>query len=127
MKDSPLVLRVVLTLAFMALLAAGSIVPGQARPGDSAFVWMVAKTPTLVQKAMHVVTYAMLAVLWVWTLDAIQSRTQRMLFAVIIAISFGAALESYQTRVPGRFGTIYDVALNASGALIGVAIALLLL
>lgn len=127
MSDAPLALRVVLTLSLMALLAAVSMVPGQARPGDSAFVWMVAKTPTLLQKTMHVFAYAALALLWIWTLDAIQSRTQRVIVAILIAVSFGAALEWYQTRVPGRFGTLYDVALNASGVLLGVVAALLLL
>lgn len=127
MKDSPLVLRAALTLAFMALLAAASMVPGRAQPGDSAFVWAIAKTPTLLQKTLHVFVYALLVLLWVWTLEAIESKWLRIVVAVGVAVSFGAALEWYQTRVPGRFGTLFDVALNASGALLGVVAALLLM
>lgn len=127
MRDSPVVLRAVVTLVFMALLAAASVVPGRAQPGDSAFVWAIAKTPTLLQKTLHVLVYALLVLLWAWTLEAIESKWLRVVVAVMIAVSFGGVLEWYQTRVPGRFGTLFDVALNASGALLGVVAALLLM
>jgi len=111
----------------MALLMVASIIPGRAEPGDSVFVWLVAKTPTLLQKTLHIFLYAILTVLWVWTLDAIQSKWQRLIIAVAVAVCFGAAMEWYQTRVPGRFGTIFDVALNAAGALLGLCAAIFLI
>lgn len=119
--------RLIITLIFMGLVLAASIVPGQARPGDSIFVWLVAATPTPVQKILHVVVYAALTLLWVWTLQLLQSKPLRLLIALGVAIAFGAAMEWYQTRVPGRFGTLADVALNAIGAIVGLLLALFLL
>ena len=127
MSNVSLTARIVVTLCFMALLMVASIIPGRAQPGDSVFVWLVAKTPTLLQKALHVFLYAMLTLLWVWTLDAIQSKSQRLVIAVTVAVCFGATMEWYQTKVPGRFGTIFDVALNAAGALLGIFAAIVFL
>ncbi|MDH3510926.1 MAG: VanZ family protein [Gammaproteobacteria bacterium] len=127
MTEIPLTTRIVITLGFMALLMVASIIPGRAEPGDSVFIWLVAKTPTLLQKALHICLYAMLTLLWVWTLDAIQSKSQRLIIAVTVAVCFGATMEWYQTKVPGRFGTIFDVGLNAVGALLGLFAAIFLL
>lgn len=127
MTSVSLTTRIVITVCFMAVLIAASIVPGRAQPGDSAFIWLVAKTPRLLQKALHVCLYGVLTLLWVWTLDAIQSKSHRLVIAVTVAVCFGAAVEWYQTKVPGRFGTIFDVALNAAGALLGLFTAIFLL
>lgn len=127
MNDMPIVARAAVTLLLMALLVAASIVPGRAQPGDSLFVYAVAKTPTLVQKILHVSMYALLTLMWVWTLEAIQSRPDRLLIAAGVAIIFGASMEWYQTRMPGRFGTIVDVGLNAAGAVLGLIAAIFLL
>ena len=113
-------IRVALTLGFMALLTVASVIPGRAEPGDSVFIWIVAETPTMLQKSLHVLLYGMLTMLWSWTLDSVQSKWQRLIIAVSIAVCFGATMEWYQTKVPGRFGTIFDVALNAAGAVLGL-------
>lgn len=104
-----------------------SLLPGRPQPTDSAFIWLVAKTPTLLQKGLHIGLYGVLALLLAWTLDVIESRTYRFLVAFIIAVAFGMVMEWYQTRVPGRFGTVVDVALNAVGAALGLLIAAFLL
>jgi len=119
--------RSVITFCFMALLLVASIIPGRAEPGDSVFVWLVAKTPTLLQKTLHIFLYAILTILWVWVLEAIQSKSQRLMIAVTVAVCFGATMEWYQTRVPGRYGTIIDVALNGAGAILGLVAAIFLL
>ena len=111
----------------MALLTLVSLIPGHPKPGDSVFIWMVAETPTLLQKVLHVCFYGVLALLLVWTLDGIQPRTYRFLIALIIAVAFGAVMEWCQTKVPGRYGTVYDVALNAAGAALGLLAAIFLL
>jgi VanZ family protein len=123
MSNASPTVRVIITLCFMGLLTVASIIPGRVQPGDSVFVWLVAKTPTLLQKSLHVCLYATLVVLWAWTLDAIQSKSQRLVIAVTIAVCFGAAMEWFQTKVPGRYGTLADVILNAAGALLGVVAA----
>jgi hypothetical protein len=116
-----------ITLVFAALVVALSISPGVAKPGDNVFVWIVVNTPELLQKVMHVAVYAALTLLWVWTLDSIESRVWRISLAIFVTVGLGTVLEWHQTRVPGRFGTIFDVFLNTLGALAGLIIALLFL
>ena len=91
------------------------------------FIWLVAETPSLIQKVLHVCLYAVLALLLVWTLDSIQTKAYRLLYAFIIAVAFGAIMEWGQTMVPGRFGALYDVALNAAGIILGLLVAVFLI
>ncbi len=123
----PAVLRWLVTLAFVGLIIALSVTPGVEKAGDSMFVWLVVHTATPVQKALHVAVYAFLAMLWMWTLEPIESRLVRTSVALVASVGLGALLEWHQTRVPGRFGTILDVILNAAGAIAGLLLALLLL
>ncbi len=127
MMNTPFVVRLGMTLAVLLLIVAVSTVPGHARPGDSAFVWLVAATPTPLQKILHVIAYAALAMLWMWTLGGIQSSPIRVATALAITIATGVGLEWYQTTVPGRYGTLTDIILNAGGAVSGVILALFLL
>jgi len=119
--------RIVISLSFMVLLVVVSIIPGRAEPGDSAFFWLVAKTPTLLQKTLHVCLYGVLTLLLKWTLDATPAKLYSPVIAFAIAVFLGASLEWYQTKVPGRFGTIFDIALNAAGAALGLFAAILFL
>ncbi len=123
----PASIRWAVTLVFALLVVALSISPGVERSGDNVFVWIVVNTPGPLQKFMHVAAYAALAMLWMWTLESVDSRIVRIAVTIIATIGFGTVLEWLQIRVPGRFGTIFDVALNALGALVGLALALLLL
>lgn len=127
MTSVSLTARIVITVCFMLLLIAASVIPGRVQPGDSVFVWLVAKTPTLLQKTMHVFLYGVLTLLWKWVLDATYAKSYGLLIAFTVAVCFGTTLEWYQTKVPGRFGTIFDVALNAAGAARGLLAAILFL
>lgn len=127
MNGLPLSVRVILIICLVALLAFASLVPGRLKSGGAGSVWIVAKTPVLMQKALHVCLYGLLAFLLVWTLDAVQSGTFRFLIPFIVAVGFGALMEWCQTKVPGRFGTLSDVALNAAGAGFGLLAAVYLL
>jgi len=122
-----LLVRLAITLGFVLVVIILSVTPGKGQVGDSAFVWLVANTPTPLQKIMHVVIYAALVVLWAWTLEAIASRNLRLFLAFVMAVSIGSALEWYQTQVPGRFGTLVDALLNVVGAIVGLVVALLIL
>ncbi len=126
MTSFSLTSRIILTLCFLALLALASLIPGRPQPGDSAFIWLAANTPTLLQKLLHVCLYGVLVMLLAWTLESIQSRTYRFLISWSIAVAFGAVMEWYQTKVPGRYGTAIDVALNAVGAALGLLVAVFL-
>lgn len=116
--------RLLITLGVMGAVFFASAVPGRAQAGDSAFVWLIAATPAPLQKALHVCVYAVLTVLWAWTLDNLQSKTLRLVLPIAFAISFGALMEWYQTKVPGRIGSLLDVALNTAGAIMGLLLAL---
>ena len=115
-----------LTLCFLALLTLLSLIPGNPQPGDSAFMWLAAKTPRLVQKVLHVCFYGVLALLFAWSLESVETRAYRFLISLLIAVAFGALMEWCQTKVPGRFGSAYDVALDAAGAILGLTVAVVL-
>ena len=123
----PALTRWVVTLTFAALVIALSVTPGVARPGDSAFVWLVVNTPAPLQKLMHVVVYATLALLWMWTLASVESRAARITLVILLTVGLGAILEWHQTRVPGQFGTVFDILLNVIGTLIGIVAAFLIM
>ena len=76
---------------------------------------------------MHFLIYAAMTWLWTWSLEGLAPRWARFAIAFTLAVGLGAALEWYQTRVPGRFGTLLDILLNAAGAVAGLVLALLLL
>ncbi|MFW2403944.1 MAG: VanZ family protein [Gammaproteobacteria bacterium] len=126
MNNAPIAIRAAITLSLMALIVIASIIPGRAQPGDSVFVFIVAETPPLVQKLLHLSLYALLTLLCAWTLEAIEPRPLRMLLAATVAITLGAAMEWYQTKIPGRVGTLFDVALNSAGAALGLIAAIFL-
>ena len=123
----PIIYRWLVTLVFVGIVVILSVTPGRFQTGDSVFVWLVANTPTLLQKIMHVAVYATLALLFMWTLESIESRLIRIALALVFAIGLGVILEWYQTMVPGRFGTIADVLLNVLGAIVGLVAAIFLL
>ena len=117
----PASLRWLLTVVLIAAIVALSVTPGQAREDDSAFSWLIAITPTLLQKALHVVCYALLAGLWYWTLEGAGGRGRRAAIVLLACVGLGAALEWAQTGIPGRFGSLTDILLNAAGSLAGLA------
>ena len=119
--------RSLITLSFAVLLVILSATPGDSQTDDSIFSWLVAATPTLIQKIMHVTAYATLALLWVWTLEHIKPTAKKMIVAFVLTVILSIALELYQTIVPGRFGTLLDIILNSFGALAGLIAAALLL
>ncbi len=123
----PPIYRWLITLAFVGLIVVLSVAPGRPQPGDSIFVWLVVHTPTPIQKLLHVACYAVIAGLWVWTLEPIESRPLKLTASLVLTIGLGGMLEWAQTQVPGRFGSIVDVLLNAAGAVAGLILAALLL
>lgn len=123
----PVHYRGLATIGFAALLVVLSTIPGRRQAGDSLFVWLVVVTPPMLQKLLHVASYAMFAFLIAWTLENLASRPARIALAFAIAVVMGGCLEWIQIHIPGRFGTLADTLLNSGGALLGAAAALLLL
>jgi VanZ family protein len=58
-------------------------------------------------------------------LEAVDWITARLLVPIALAVVFGALMEALQAFIPGRYGTLYDVMLNALGAGAGLIIALM--
>ncbi len=112
----------------MAGLFVLSSIPGYTHTADwGGLAWLVAQTPPLLQKTMHVLLYAGLAWLLFWTLEPARFAPRfRALTAFVVAVAFGAFNEWHQLALPGRFGTVWDVVLNAGGAAVGVIVAVLL-
>jgi hypothetical protein len=123
----PVAYRWIATLAFIGVIIALSVTPGVERPDDNLFSWLYINTSTPVQKALHIIAYAVLAGLWMWTLAGITSTPVRLAISFVLSLCLGVALEWYQTTVPGRYGTITDVILNTIGTIGGLILAVLLL
>jgi len=51
----------------------------------------------------------------------------RILAAFLVAAGFGALNEWHQIHLPGRYGSLADVVLNAIGAGLGLLVAVLLM
>ncbi|MDH4053912.1 MAG: VanZ family protein [Gammaproteobacteria bacterium] len=113
----PIPVRWLLTLGLIVLIIVLSVTPGNAKEGDSGFVWLVAITPAIVQKVMHFVAYGVLATLGWWTAETIERDRYRALAVLLLCAGLGAVLEWYQTYVPGRFGSLTDILVNLVGAL----------
>ena len=72
--------------------------------------------------------YGSLSGLWYWVLAPLPLRpSYRILTAFVIAVGFGAINEWRQIHLPGRYGTLADVLLNAMGAGLGLLVAVLML
>jgi VanZ family protein len=113
----------VLTLALMAVISTLSLTPDTPQPGDDAFAWLVHVTPKPLQKLMHIASYGVLAVSLAWALARVGHAAVRGAAVFVIASGFGALMEWLQLFVPGRFASLYDIGLDAVGALIGLACA----
>ncbi len=83
----------------------------------------------VVRKAAHLVEYAVLAVLAQRALRLTTRRglASQLLLALVLVSGVAALDEALQSRLPSRSGRLGDVALDAAGALLGLAAAAFLL
>lgn len=78
--------------------------------------------PKVLQKLMHVVAYAVLAVTWLQVFDPAQLTRRAGLWSVCLVSAYAVIDEVHQTFVPGRSGSPYDVGLDIFAAVLGVLI-----
>ncbi len=103
-----------------------SAMPGRTRPEDWIIVQLLAQTPPMVQKILHVLLYGGLSWLWFWVLEPLPVRLHfHLLGAFLIAAGFGALNEWNQLHVLDRYGSLTDVMLNSLGAGLGLLVAVL--
>jgi hypothetical protein len=93
-------------VAWAAAIFALSSVPGL----DSGLgVWDL-----LLRKAAHVTEYAVLG--------ALLARALRELSAFVVGVAYAVTDELHQTVVAGRTGALLDVAVDATGVLLGILV-----
>jgi len=108
------------TAGYAALLSVVSLLPsGREAP----LAWDAAITPE-VQDVLHLPAYVLLVILLAAAIEASGTRMARSLaVAAAFSVLFGAAMEFGQSFVPGRTCSLKDGLVNAAGALLGVALA----
>jgi VanZ family protein len=79
----------------------------------------------LARKAAHFSEYAILAALWFRSLAGGRGSSPRSAAWIAFAISLGWALldEAHQSLVPSRTGSVADVAIDGSGAMVALVVA----
>jgi VanZ family protein len=112
--------RLLLPAGYMVALVLLSSVPGDLPSEDpvgKVFQWV---NPAW-QNLLHVPLYAGLAASWLWALAVYRLNHFRRLALVFILTSIWAVLdELHQMSVPGRYGSLTDIALNLLGATMAV-------
>lgn len=114
-------LRVVVPLAYMAAIFALSSIPDTITPETSlerALHWV---SPGF-QNLLHIPLFGGLAWCWQWGLRGwIHNDTRRIAVALALTLAWAILDELHQTTVPGRFGSLTDILLNALGAVLALA------
>ena len=112
--------RILLPLAYMAGLLLLSSVPGDDPnvAGGAIIEWL---TPQW-QNMLHIPLYAGLAASWLWALSG-RPHHLRLILAFALTVAWAVFDEAYQTTVPGRYGSVTDMALNVIGASLAICLA----
>lgn len=105
--------RYLLPVSYMAVLFYVSSIPGHVMETSPVFRWV---TPNL-QNMLHVPVYGGLALSWWWALENRLAIARTRLFtAFILTVMYGIVDESWQLYIPGRYGSLTDITLDALGA-----------
>ncbi|MBK8992690.1 MAG: VanZ family protein [Gammaproteobacteria bacterium] len=115
-------LRLLLPLAYMTAIFALSSIPDTETPAnalESALRWA---SPEL-QNLLHIPLFGGLAWCWHWGLRSWMKQEQwRLGAALALTLAYAVLDEIHQLYVPGRFGSLTDVVLNAVGAVLALAV-----
>jgi VanZ family protein len=74
----------------------------------------------LIKKGLHMLSYAILLLLWYRALSAKPRAFAPLVVAWVLTVLYAASDEFHQTFVPGRSGRALDVIVDASGASLAV-------
>ena len=115
-------LRLLLPLAYTTAIFALSSIPDTAAPEtglERALQWM---SPDL-QNLLHIPMFGGLAWCWHWGLRSwVRQEPWRLGAALALTLAYAVLDEVHQLSVPGRFGSITDIVLNAVGAVLVLAV-----
>ena len=96
-----------------------SSIPGDAQ-NERALMGFV---PPALQNLLHMPFFGLLAWLWVRSfLKLGQPFIRAAVLAALVSLVWGVLDEIHQYYVPGRFASLTDMALNASGILVVIAV-----
>ena len=108
--------HILLPLGYMAALLLLSSIPGDASQDNLVGVIFEWVTPGW-QNLLHIPLYAGLAASWLWALAKYPRRLRYPLTtSFMLTLLWGILDEAYQLGVPGRYGSLTDLALNMLGA-----------
>ena len=114
--------RPLIPIAYTAAIFALSSIPDTATPEtglERALQWM---SPDL-QNLLHIPLFGGLAWCWHWGLQAwVKQESWRLGAALGLTLAYSVLDEVHQLGVPGRFGSLTDVALNAVGAALALTV-----
>lgn len=110
-------------LIWMVVVFVLSSVPGGPPVRGDWLRELIAWIPPAYRDLLHLPAYAMLAFLWclalrIWPM----SGWLRLALGFVIAVGFGVVVEWHQIGIPGRVASVSDALLNATGALVAVAL-----
>ncbi len=107
-------------VAYMGLIYYLSSVPGAGFAADDAYVTSFAWIHPGFQNVLHVPAYALLAILWGWSLNVCDIKPRALiLLTFFLTAGYGLFDEWHQSWVPGRVPSTTDWVANTIGAFIG--------
>ena len=107
--------HILLPLGYMTVLFLLSSIPGDTpdNPVGKLFQWI---SPGW-QNLLHIPLYAGLAASWLWALARYPlGHRHRLGTSLVLTMLWAIVDETYQMGVPGRYGSLTDLALNMLGA-----------
>ena len=111
--------RLTLPLYYMAALFLISSIPGDVLEVAPGFRWV---TPAW-QNLLHVPVFGGLAFSWFWALETpVPTLGHRLWAAFGLTMAYAFVDESWQLLIPGRYGSLTDLCLNATGAAIALGL-----
>lgn len=102
-------------MAPLALMAAIFVLSSLSDSGAEREAWEV-----VARKLAHFGEYLLLTLLWAWALRPVSARA--IPIAACLALLYAGSDEFHQTFVEGRTGSLRDVAIDAVGVAVAVAL-----
>ncbi|MHC4271740.1 MAG: VanZ family protein [Planctomycetota bacterium] len=108
----------------MMLIFISSSIP---MPEDMGQLRFLTELNPKIQNLLHIPLFGLLAYLW---LNSLMAAGYPILNAIILSLTitilFGCVDEIYQTLIPGRYGSLTDLAFNFIGIILGTIVFYLL-
>ena len=98
-----------------------SSIPGEPT-NNSNPSFLLSLIPSSLQNLLHIPLYAGLTSCLLWVLAPIGQKKPIYIIVFSACLAFAVSDEAHQIYVPGRFGSLSDVVLDAVGIILGIYI-----